>query len=51
MSIIRITKEQVVNAQKAKQMSFNEDMEFKALEEEKERDSKKAVEKSEKEAK
>jgi len=49
MSIIRVTKEQVVNARKDKEKSFEEDVEFKAYEGGKERGRKKTIEQSEKE--
>jgi len=51
MPIIRITKEQVEKSQKAREKALKEDSEFKALEEEREKEIKKAIEQRGKEAK
>ena len=51
MSIIRITKEQVVNAQKVKEKTFEEDIDFKTFEEHKESSRKRTIKQPKKEAK
>ena len=51
MPIVRITKQVVDNARKAREAALKKDPDFRASEEEREREEKKAVEQREKEAK
>ena len=51
MPIIKITKQDVEKAQKAREEALKKDPEFKAFEEEREKEEKKAIEQQEKETK